>query len=112
MRFLDAEARPVPAGSSSRPGADRQSHAAQRLDQRKACRIDSGCIVQRSPGGCLHLGMALLLPSKIISCICTKGKVAKILTLKVRLDNLSYLHNNNTRVATKSNKVFMWRPRH
>ena len=58
VRFLDAEARSVPARSSSRPGAHGQPSAAQGLDQRKAGDIDRGCILERSPGGDLHLGMA------------------------------------------------------
>src|SRR6266496_4516123 len=71
MRFLDAQARSVPAGSSSRPGADRQPKAAQGLEQRQAGRIDRGGIPQWSPGAVLHLGMA-----KFASRLVAFGRVA------------------------------------
>src|SRR2546422_10095518 len=71
MRFLDAEARPVPASASSRPGAYGHPTMAQYLGQRKADRIDGGGIPQWSPGAVLHLGMA-----KFASRLVAFGRVA------------------------------------
>src|SRR6266702_4824357 len=73
MRFLEAEACPVPARASSRPGADGPPTTAQGLDQHQAGRINRGSIPQRTPGACLHLGMA-----EFVSCLVSFGCVAAV----------------------------------